>query len=73
MKFPALLLPWLLAPRSLQACAVCMGQADNPNMAKAYAWGIFVLMAFTMMIITLFTYAVYRMETSRKGVTGKSA
>lgn len=63
----------LLSQERLYACAVCFGQNDNPNLAKAYTWGIFVLMAFTMLILGAFTYAVFRMERQSKLARGKSA
>lgn len=63
----------MLSQERVHACAVCFGQNDNPNLAKAYTWGIFVLMAFTMLILGAFTYAVFRMERQSRPVRGKSA
>lgn len=63
----------LLSQERLFACAVCFGQNDNPNLAKAFTWGIFILMAFTMLILGLFTYAVFKMERQSRLNRGKSA
>ena len=58
-------LPWALAP-GVFACAVCFGQGDNPDVARAYAWAIAILLGCTFGILAFLCYAIYRIEVRRK-------
>lgn len=55
-----------LLPSQSLACAVCFGKSSNPNLAKAYTWGIFLLIGFTFFILGALALAVYRIEQDRK-------
>lgn len=55
----------LLAVERLHACAVCFGKSDNPNLPRAFTWGIFFLIVPIFFILAAFVYALYRMERAR--------
>ena len=54
-----------LAPRSLQACAVCFGKGNNADLSRAYSIGIFILMGFTFAILGTLGLTAYRIEARR--------
>ncbi|HVE12548.1 MAG TPA: hypothetical protein VNI01_04070 [Elusimicrobiota bacterium] len=52
-------------PRTSSACAVCFGQGDNPDLPRAFTWGIFVLIGVTFLVLGTFVASVIRVEASR--------
>lgn len=54
----------LAAP--LRACAVCFGQTGNPDIGRAYFWGILVMLAFTATLLAAIGFTFYRIEAARK-------
>lgn len=48
-----------------QACAVCFGKDDNPNLAKAFYIGGGLLLACTFALLGGAAYAIYRLEKAR--------
>lgn len=60
-----LALSWA-APPPLKACAVCFGQTDNPDIGRAYSWGLLLMMAFTFALLATIVLAVCRLEAARK-------
>ncbi|MBI4063593.1 MAG: hypothetical protein HY401_04755 [Elusimicrobia bacterium] len=61
---------YLLPTTPLHACAVCFGKSDNANLAKAFSYGIFVLLGFTFLILTAFGLTVYNIEKRRANKIG---
>jgi len=53
-------------PAPLKACAVCFGQTNNPNIGRAYFWGILIMLGFTGALLAAIGFAVYRIETAHR-------
>ncbi|GEM_PF-4916989 len=46
-------------------CAVCFGKSDNPNIVKAFSFGIIILLGCTLAAMTLIAYMFYKIEKNR--------
>jgi len=67
-SFAAAFCVWILcaAPGSVHACAVCFGQGDNPDLPRAFSWGVFLLLAATFGVLGTFVAGVHRIESRKK-------
>ena len=61
-----------MSPKGVQACAVCFGASDKPDLGLAFTWGIVILLSTTLMILIGLVYVVYRIEQSRPTIPGAS-
>jgi len=50
----------------LHACAVCFGETGDPNISRAYFWGIVLMLACTASILAALGLAIYRIELAHR-------
>ncbi len=48
-------------------CAVCFGKSDNPNIVKAFGFGIVILLGCTLAAMVFIAYMFYKIEKHRAG------
>ena len=65
-KFLAVALLSVIVPSLAHSCAVCFGGQADPNVVKAYSWGLFMLMGFTFAVLGAFGYAVWKLEIRQR-------
>ncbi len=55
----------LLVPRSVLACAVCMGAGDDPNIGRAYFWALLTMIGAAMLGLAGLGWFVWKIESGR--------
>lgn len=53
-----------------EACPLCFSRGASPDLINAYFWGLVLLIAPTFAILSVFVYAVYRIEAGRNAAEG---
>ena len=56
-----------------EACPLCFSRGASPDLINAYFWGLVLLIVPTFAILSVFVYAVYRIEAGRNAAEGLPA
>ena len=51
--------------RGARACTVCFGQGENPDLPRAFTWGVVLLIGVTFLVLGGFVATVIRVESGR--------
>lgn len=56
----------VLLATNAHACAVCFGQTGDPNISRAYFWGIILMLGVTAGLLAAIGIAIYRIELAHR-------